>query len=149
MGIELFKRALYLAKTPIIIAMFVTPVRFILELAGLNENLIFIIGLLSLTLAFAVYWGIKLVNQKHPFLLLFLSLIIFSPVSRIPVAVLWWVTNRLELGTHYSLYFDNFTQALFNQVFYGALIQIIPCFLVGSLTLTIVKRRKSEVAKII
>ena len=62
----MFLRALSLAKIPVLIAIFVTPIRFFLELAGLPENVIFIIGLLWLTLAFAVYWGIKLYNEKHP-----------------------------------------------------------------------------------
>jgi hypothetical protein len=43
---EMFLRALSLATTPVLIAMFVTPIRFSLELAGLPENAIFIIGLL-------------------------------------------------------------------------------------------------------
>ena len=40
---EMFLRALGLAKTPIIISLFVTPIRFILELAGLPESVIFYI----------------------------------------------------------------------------------------------------------
>ena len=88
---EMFQQALSLAKTPIIIALFVTPIRFFLELARLPENVIFIIGLLWLTLAFAIYWGIKLYNEKNPYLILLLSLIIFSPISRFPVSVLWWI----------------------------------------------------------
>jgi hypothetical protein len=71
-----------------------------------------------------------------------LSLIIFSPISRIPVAILWWIDTRWEIGTHYSLYFDNFAQAFFQQVVYGSLTQIIPGFLLGSLTLVIMKNRK-------
>ena len=136
-------QALRLAKMPIIIAMFVTPVRFFLELAGLPENFIFIIGLLWLTLAFAIYWGIKLYNEKNPYLMLLLSLIIFSPISRFPVSVLWWIDTRWEIGTHYSFYFDNFAQATFQQVVYGSLIQIIPGFLLGSLTIAIMQYRKS------
>ena len=69
----MFLRALNLAKTPVLIAMFVTPIRFFLEMAGLPENVIFIIGLLWLTLAFAVYWGVKLYNEKQSYLLLLLS----------------------------------------------------------------------------
>jgi len=61
----IFQRAFSLAKTPIIIAMLVTPIRFSLELAGLPQSAIFIIGLLWLTLAFAVYWGIKLYNENE------------------------------------------------------------------------------------
>ena len=52
---EIFLQALRLAKTPIIISLFITPIRFLLELGGLPEYAIFIIGLLWLTLAFAVY----------------------------------------------------------------------------------------------
>ena len=140
---KMFLRALNLAKTPVLIAMFVTPIRFFLELAGLPENVIFIIGLLWLTLAFAVYWGIKLYNEKQPYLLLLLSLIIFSPVSRFPVVVVWWVDTKWAIGTHYGLYFDNWIQALLNHVVYGALVQIIPGFLLGSITLTIMRYRKS------
>ena len=124
--------------------MFVTPARYFLELAGFPENVIFIIGLLWLALAFSVYWGIKLYNENYRYLLLLLSLIIFSPISRIPVAILWWIDTKWEIGTHYSLYFDNFAQAFFQQVVYGSLTQIIPGFLLGSLTLVIMKNRKAS-----
>ena len=139
----IFQRAFNLAKAPIIISIFVTPARYFLELAGFPENVIFIIGLLWLALAFSVYWGIKLYNENYRFLLLLLSLIIFSPISRIPVAILWWIDTRWEIGTHYGLYFDNFAQAFFQQVVYGSLTQIIPGFLLGSLTLVIMKNRKN------
>ena len=129
---EIFLKALRLAKTPIIIALFVTPIRFFLELAGLPEEAIFIFGLLWLALAFAVYWGIKLYNEKRPYLLLLLSLVIFSPVSRFTVFVAWWIDTNWEIGTHYGLYFDNWKQALLNHVVYGALVQIIPGFFLGS-----------------
>jgi hypothetical protein len=138
----IFQRAFNLAKAPIIISMFVTPTRYFLELAELSENVIFIIGLLWLALAFSVYWGIKLYNENHRYLLLLLSLIIFSPISRIPVSILWWIDTRWEIGTHYGIYFDNFAQAFFQQVVYGSLIQIIPSFLLGSLTLAIMRHRK-------
>jgi len=141
----ILKRAFSLAKTPIIIALFVTPIRFFLELFGLPENIIFIIGLLWLTLAFAIYWGIKLYSEKRSYLLLFLSLLIFSPISRIPVSVLWWIDTKWEIGTHYGLYFDNWVQALLNHVVYGSLVQIIPGFLLGSITLTIMKNKKSVI----
>ena len=138
----MFLRALSLAKTPVLIALLVTPIRFLLELAGLPENVIFIIGLLWLTLVIAVYWGIKLFNEKHPYQLLLLSLVIFSPISRIPVFVLWWITKTWKLGTHYDI-FDNWGQALVGQLLYGSLVQIIPGFLLGSLTLAIMRHRKS------
>ena len=140
----IFQRAFNLAKVPIIISMFVTPARYFLELAGFPENVIFIVGLLWLALAFSVYWGIKLYNENYRYLLLLLSLIIFSPISRIPVAILWWIDTRWEIGTHYGLYFDNFAQAFFQQVVYGSLTQIIPSFLLGSLTLVIIKNRKNH-----
>ncbi|MCK5470639.1 MAG: hypothetical protein KAI99_19080 [Cyclobacteriaceae bacterium] len=138
---EMFLQALHLAKIPVLIAMFVTPVRFFLELAGLPENIIFIIGLLWLTMAIAVYWGIKLFEEEHPYLLILLSLIIFSPISRIPVFLLWWITKTWELGTHYNI-FDNWSQALIGQLVYGSLVQIIPGFILSSLTLAIMRYRK-------
>jgi len=140
----MFLRALNLAKTPVLIAMFVTPIRFFLEMAGLPENVIFIIGLLWLTLAVAIYWGVKLYNEKQSYLLLLLSLIIFSPVSRFTVFVVWWIDTKWAIGTHYGLYFDNWVQALLNHVVYGALVQIIPGFLLGSMTLAFMRYRKSE-----
>jgi hypothetical protein len=94
-------------------------------------------------LAFAVYWGIKLIYEKRPYLILLLSLIIFSPVSRLTVFIAWWIDKRWEIGTHYGLYFENWIQALINHVVYGALVQIIPGFLLGSLTLIIMRYRNS------
>ena len=140
---SIFIRAFSIAKTPVLIAMFITPIRFSLELAGLPENVIFVIGLLWLTLAFAVYWGIKLYNEKQPYLLLLSSLFIFSPISRFTVFVIWWIDTKWSIGTHYGLYFDNWVQALLNHVIYGALVQIIPGFLLGSITLAIMRYRKS------
>jgi hypothetical protein len=139
----IFKRALNLAKTPIIIAFVVTPTRFLLELAGLPESVIFIIGLLWIALAFAVYWGIKLYNEKQAYLLLLLSLIIFSPFSRLTVAIIWWIDTTWEIGTHYNLVFDNFAQAAYQQMVYGSIIQIIPSFLLGSIIIAILRHRKS------
>ena len=141
----LLLQAFHLAKLPIIISLFLTPIRFLLELAGLPEYAIFIIGLLWLALAFSVYWGIKLYNDKHPYLLLLLSLVIFSPVSRLTVVAAWWVDTTWEIGTHYGVYFDHWTQTLLNHGIYGALVQIIPGFLLGSLTIAIMQKRKSSV----
>ena len=137
------QQAFHLAKIPIIISLFVTPVRYLLELAGIPEYLIFLIGLLWLTLAFSVYWGIKLYNQKQPYLLMLISLLIFSPISRLTVVAAWWVDTTWELGTHYGLYFDNCPQALLNQGVYGALVQIIPGFVLGFLTIAIMRYKKS------
>lgn len=141
---SIFTRAYKLAKTPIIIALFLTPIRFLLELIGLPENVIFIVGLLWLTLGFSIFWGIKLWNENHAYLLLLFGLIIFSPISRVPVFVFWWIDHTWEIGTHYGFYFDNWVKALVNQLFYGALVQIIPGFLLGSITLAIMKNRKFE-----
>lgn len=139
----MFKRALRLAAIPTLIALLVTPVRFFLELAGLPESAIFIVGLLWLTLAVAVFWGVKLANEDRPYVLLFSGLVIFSPLSRIPVFVLWWITKTWELGTHYDV-FENWRQALFGQLVIGSLVQIVPGGLLGSLTLAIKRRRKPE-----
>lgn len=136
-------RAIGLASAPIIISLLVTPVRFLLELSGLPENVIFIIGILWLTLGFSIYWGFKLYDDRQAYQVLLLTLIVFSPFSRFPISVLWWIDTQLALGTHYGLYFDTFPQALFNQVVYGSLIQIIPGFLLGSITLAILQNRKS------
>jgi hypothetical protein len=140
---KLLYQALNLAKVPIIIAYFLTPIRFLLELAGLPENIIFIFGLLWLTLVFAVHWGVKIYHATNPYLLLLLSLIIFSPISRLTVFMAWFIDKKWEIGTHYGLYFDSWTQALLNQVVYGALVQIIPGFLLGAIILAIVQHRKS------
>ncbi|MBU2921124.1 hypothetical protein KO504_07195 [Winogradskyella psychrotolerans] len=137
------QQAIYYAKAPIIIALILTPVRYGLELLGLPENAIFIIGLLWLTLGIAIYLGIKLGNQKQAYKILLLSLLIYSPISRIPVAILWWVDTKWEIGTHYGLYFDNFGQALLNHVIYGSLVQLVPGFLLGIVTITIMRYRKT------
>ena len=144
---SLLQQAFHLAKLPIFISLFLTPVRFLLELAGLPEYAIFIIGLLWLALAFSVYWGIKLYDEKKAYLLLLVSLIIFSPVSRLTVVAAWWVDTRWGIGTHYSLYFDNWIQTLLNHGIYGALVQIIPGFLLGSMTIAIMRYKKSVTNK--
>ena len=137
------QQAFHLAKTPIIISLFVTPVRFLLELAGLPDYAIFLIGLLWLTLGFSVFWGVKIYNEKQPYLLILISLAIFSPISRLTVVAAWWVDITWEIGTHYGLYFDNWPQVLLNQGIYGALVQIIPGFIVGSITIAIMRYKKS------
>ena len=140
LGSEMIKRALRLAAVPVLISLFVTPVRFFLELAGIPEVYIFPIGLLWLTLALSVFWGIRLSAEEHPYRLLLLSLIFFSPPSRFPVFVLWWITTTWELGTHYNI-FESWDQALIGQLFYGSLVQIIPGSLLGFLTLAIKRHR--------
>jgi len=112
-------------------------------LIGLPENAIFIIGLLWLTLGFAIYLGIKTFNEKKPYQIILLSLVIFSPISRIPVAILWWVDTKWEIGTHYGLYYDSFGDALLNHVIYGSLVQLIPAFFLGTITIAIMRYRKT------
>ncbi|WP_412986623.1 hypothetical protein [Pontimicrobium sp. IMCC45349] len=139
---SILQQALQLSKVPIIIACFVTPIRFILEYIGLPENVIFIIGLLWLTLGFSVYWSIKWYDKPKFLSILLLSLCIYSPISRIPVAIAWWIDVNWQLGTHYGLYFNTFDQVLLNHVFYGALVQIIPGFIIGAITFVIMQSRR-------
>jgi hypothetical protein len=139
---KLFQEALKRAKIPILISLFVTPIRYTLELVGLPENLIFIIGLLWLTLGISIYWGIRFHKKTRFTILLFLSLLIYSPISRFPVALAWWIDTKWQLGTHYGLYFDNLGQVVLNQVIYGSLIQIIPGFLLGSITFAIMQQKQ-------
>jgi hypothetical protein len=139
----MMKRALKLATLPVLISLIVTAVRFLLELSGIPDVYLFPIGLLWLTLVFAIYWGVKLANEQHPYRLLILSLVLFSPPSRLPVFVVWWITKKWELGTHYDI-FDSWDQALVGQLFYGSLVQIIPGILLGSLTLAIMRRRAHQ-----
>jgi hypothetical protein len=109
------------------------------------EVYIFLIGLLWLALVLSVYWGIKLSKHKTPCKLLLISLIIFSPITRIPVVILWWVTKTFEIGTHYDMW-DNWSQVLLGQLLYMPLIQIFLGFILGVLVITMVKpaNRKSE-----
>ncbi|UAM98902.1 hypothetical protein K8354_03525 [Polaribacter litorisediminis] len=137
------QQAIHFAKVPVIISLFLSPTRYTLELIGLPENAIFIIGLLWLTLGFAIYLGIKTFNEKKPYQIILLSLIIFSPISRIPVAILWWIDTKWEIGTHYGLYYDSFGDALLNHVIYGSLVQLIPAFLLGTITIAIMRYRKT------
>jgi len=139
--------AMQQAKLPILISLVLTPIRFSLEKLGCPENVIFIIGLLWLTLGFSIYWGIKLHKQKNAVLSLLLSLVFFSPISRIPVFILWWITKTYNLGTHYNI-FDNWPQALIGQLFYGALVQIIPGFILGVMSMSIMRVKNKGFLKI-
>lgn len=141
---SMMKQAMSLVKAPTIIALLITPIRFGLELSGLPEKAIFIIGLLWFTLGFSIYLGFKLNGESKALNTLLLTLVLFAPISRIPVALLWWLDTELAIGTHYGLYFDNFPQALLNHVLYGSLIQIIPGFILGAITLMLLQNRKSS-----
>ncbi len=136
----LIRRALRLGAWPVVIALFITPIRFFLELAGVPTVYVFLLGLLWLSLGLSIYWGFRLSAEPHPYRLLWLSLAFFSPPSRFPVFLLWWITTTWGLGTHYNI-FDSWDQALVGQLFYGSLLQIIPGGLLGSLTLAIRRAR--------
>jgi hypothetical protein len=132
-------KAWLLAFPAILISLFVTLIRFSLEYVGIPEIYIFMIGLLWLTLGFAVYWGTKIARHDKAFVLLFLILTIFAPLSRIPVFLAWWLDTTYELGTHYNI-FDNWTQALIGQLFYGSLVQIIPGLFIGAITIIVYRK---------
>lgn len=136
----MLQRALRLAAWPVLLALLITPVRFGLELAGVPTVFVFPLGLLWLALGFAVFLGFRLSHEEHPYRLLLLSLVVFSPPSRFPVFVLWWITKTWGLGTHYDV-FDSWDQALIGQLFYGSLIQVTPGFLIGSAILAIRRSR--------
>ena len=138
----MFKRAIRLAAWPVLISLFITPVRVFLELAGVPTVFVFPLGLLWLALGFSVFLGTRLGEEDHPYLLLLLSLVIFSPPSRFPVFVMWWIDTNWALGTHYGI-FDSWGQALFSQLFWGSVIQVIPGFLLGSVVLAIQRARTS------
>ena len=133
-------RALRLAAWPVLISLVITPARVFLELAGVPTVFVFPLGLLWLALAFGVFLSTRLGEEEHPYLLLLLSLVVFSPPSRFPVFVMWWIDTRWELGTHYNV-FESWGQALFSQLFWGSLIQVIPGFLVGAVVLSVKRAR--------
>jgi hypothetical protein len=137
-----FTHALRLAAWPVLISLVITPLRVALELAGVPTVFVFPLGLLWLALGFSVFLGTRLGDEKHPYLLLFLSLVIFSPPSRVPVFAMWWVDTTWALGTHYGD-FDSLRQALFSQLFWGSAIQVIPGFLIGAAVLGIKRLRAS------
>lgn len=136
----MFKRALRLAAWPVLISLVITPVRVFLELSDVPTVFVFPFGLLWLALGFAVFLGMRLGEEERPYLLLLLSLVVFSPPSRLSVFVMWWIDATWELGTHYDI-FDSWGQALFSQLFWGSVIQVIPGFLIGSMILGIKRAR--------
>ena len=139
----MLKRSLKLAALPALISLFVTLARFFGERAELPNPVTFAIGIIWLTLVVAVSWGLKLAREENPYRLLFLNLVVFTLLSRIPVVALWWITKTYGLGTHYDV-FDGWGSALVAQ-FFGALIQIVPGSLLGVMTLAL-KRRSDAMA---
>ncbi len=140
----MLKSAFQLATWPAVISLFVTLVRLFGELAGIPSPITFLIGIIWLTLIVAVFWGLQLGTEKHPYRLLFLSLLVFALLSRIPVTALWWVTKTYQLGTHYDV-FNSWGEALVNQFLFGTLLQIVPGGILG-LSLLAIKRRHVEAA---
>ena len=138
----MFKRALELAVWPALIALLVTFARFFGERAGLPNAVTSVLGIIWLTFIVAIYWGVNLAEDERPYRLLFLSLAVFALLSRIPVLVLWWVTNTWGLGTHYD-FTDSLGQAVLAQLF-GTLTQIIPGTILGWATLALRRRKAPE-----
>ena len=139
-GDQVVNRAIRLAAWPVLISLLITPIRVFLELANVPTVFVFPLGLLWLTLGFAIFLGIKLDEEKRPYFLLLLCLVIFSPPSRFPVFVMWWIDTTWGLGTHYGI-FEDWQQALISQLFWGSAIQVIPGFLLGSAILSIRRAR--------
>ena len=134
--------ALRLATLPAFISLFVTLARFFGERAGLPSPVTFFIGITWLALVIAFFWGFKLAGEDKPYRLLFLSLTVFSLLSRIPVITLWWITKTFALGTHYDQY-EGWGIALLAQLV-GTLTQIVLGSLLGSATLAITRSRAAE-----
>lgn len=141
----LISRSLKLVTVPVLIALFITPIRFFLELAGVPTVYVFLLGLLWFALALSIYWGVILAGEEQSYRLLLLNLVIFSPLSRVPVFVMWWITKTWELGTHYDV-FESWGQALIGQLVYGSLLQIVPGALLGWLTLALIRSRQTELS---
>lgn len=137
---SVFTHARRLAAWPILISLVITPLRVALELAGVPTVFVFPLGLLWLALGFSVFLGRRPGDEKHPYLLLLLSLVIFSPPSRVPVFVMWWVDTTWAIDTHYGD-FASWQQALFSQLFWSSVIQVIPGFLIGAAVLGVTRLR--------
>lgn len=135
-------RIYQIVKTPILLGLLITPIRFGLELLEIPDKYIFLIGLLWFSLGLSIYWGIKHYRDQKPLLLIAYCLIILSLVTRIPVSLLWLLESKFQIGTHYGLFFESFPQALLNQVIYGSLIQLIPGIILSATTIAVIQKRK-------
>jgi hypothetical protein len=142
-GGPMFQRALKLALWPAFISVFVTLARFFSERAELPNPVSMAIGIAWLTLIVGVYLGIRLAEEKRPSGLLFLTLLVFAVLSRIPVVIMWWVTKTYELGTHYDV-FQTWGSALAAQFVFGVIQQVITGGLFGLAALYL-KRRSGAV----
>ena len=134
-------KAIRLVKFPLALALIVTSLRFFGERADWPSLWTFFLGIIWLTLFVGVYWGFKLSQEDRPFALLCLSLLLFSWLSRIPVVVLWWITTRFSLGTHYDMYQD-LSQALVFQFGVSTLVQVAFGAAFGGVALAFARSRQ-------
>jgi len=141
----MFQRATSLAALPALVSLFVTLARFFGERAELPTTVTNIVGIFWLTLVVAIFLGLSLAGEESPYRLLFLSLVVFALLSRIPVVVLWWITKTYGLGTHYDV-FSGWGEALVGQFFFGTLTQIVPGGLLGVLMMVVKRRSRPEEA---
>ena len=138
----MFQRALKLALWPAVIALLITLARFFSERAELPHVVSMAIGIAWLTLIVGIYLGIRLADDERPYGLLFLALLVFSVLSRIPVVALWWVTKTFGLGTQYDV-FQNWGSALAAQFGFGVLQQVVTGGLAGLIALFLARRSKA------
>jgi hypothetical protein len=134
-------RALRLAAWPLLASVFVTLLRFLGERLEFPSFLTFLLGIIWLTLIVAAFWGRTLRGEEAPYHLLFITVLAFSLLSRIPVVILWWITSSYELGTHYDMY-RNLAQAMLFQFGVSASVQTTAGFLFGSLFLFASRRNR-------
>jgi hypothetical protein len=137
------RRPLNLAALPALISLLVTLARFFGERAELPSPVTFVVGIFWLTLVVAFFWGFKLAGEESPYRLLFLSLLVFALLSRIPVIALWWLTKTYGLGTHYDVY-GGWGSALSAQLVFGTLTQVVPGSLLGATTLAVKRSQPVE-----
>jgi hypothetical protein len=139
----MFHRALKLSAWPAFISLLVTLARFFAERAELPEAVCFFIGIAWLTLVVGAYFGFRLADEKRPFRLIFASLLTFAVLSRIPVALLWWITKTFGLGTHYDV-FSGWGHVLYAQLFFGVSQQAVTGGIVAVIAVFLKRKLKPE-----
>ena len=139
----MLQRALKLSAWPALISLFVTLARYFAERAELPETVCFIIGIAWLTLAVGAYLGFTLADEKSPYGLIFLTLLVFAIFSRIPVSILWWITNTYGLGTHYDV-FSGWSHVLYAQFIFGVPQQVVTGGIVAVIAVFLKRRAQAE-----
>ncbi len=139
----MFRRALKLSALPALISLFVTSARFFAERAELPESVCFVIGIAWLTLAVGAYLGFYLADEKRPHGLIFLTLLVFAILSRIPVCLLWWITHTGGLGTHYDV-FSDWSHVLYAQFIFGVPQQVVTGGIVAVVAVFLKRRIRPE-----